>query len=60
MLNSKTVFNIQDNSETTNSNADICGAIGCYAIGTQYIEIKLDNENVIQILTCNKCVKLLR
>ena len=46
--------NLQNNYEGE------CQAFGCYTIGTEYVEMNLDNNNVITIWTCQRCAKKLK
>ena len=39
--------------------SDKCQAFGCYAIGTEYVEMELDNDKVINIWACERCAKKL-
>ena len=39
--------------------SDECQAFGCYAIGTEYMELELDNDEVIKLWTCEGCAKKL-
>jgi len=51
---------IQKMAERKNNNDNECQAFGCYSMGTQDVEMKIDDDKVITIWACERCAKLLR